>query len=450
MNSPSHLRDSAVYGDLWADPQVREWFGEQNRTRLWSRILGWIALAQADIGAMPIPIARRIAQVCADAEPPIEWIARRRGESGHSSLGLIEWLQQEVGAPASGYVATATTVQDISDTWTALAMREVGTHVRTGLLEIRESLVSLATEERRTPMLARTHGQPAVPTTLGWKVASWGAEIDRHLTRFVQGADRWERCPLGGSVGTMAYWGADAPALLAAFARRSGLPTEVLPWGAARDCVAEFAGACALVTGTLARIGNEIYQLQRPEIGEAVESGDPRQIGSVTMPHKRNPERSEHLVTLNTLVRGSASTLVAAMVGEHERDGRSWKTEWIALPDLCCFVSASVGTAGALLRSVSFDPARMRENLRARAREVFSEQRIRGAGHAHGYRDAYAGERSLLSAATIAAEAGPAMAPTDRTDSGVPPRNGDDMADLDLALASAVALTERWLQGGPR
>lgn len=446
MSDPSHLRDSAVYGDLWADPQVRDWFGEQSRTRVWSRILGWIALAQADVGAVPIPIAERIAQVCAGAEPPLEWIARRRVESGHSSLGLIEWLQQEVGPAASNYVAMATTVQDISDTWTALAMRRVGTLVRTGLSEIRESLVSLAIEQRLTPMLARTHGQPAVPTTLGWKASSWGAEIDRHLTRFSQGADRWERCPLGGSVGTLAYWGAEAPALLAAFARRSGLPDDVVPWGAARDCVAEFAEACALVTATLARIGNEIYQLQRPEIGEAVESGDPRQIGSVTMPHKRNPERSEHLVTLNTLVRGSAATLLTAMVGEHERDGRSWKTEWIALPDLCCYASASVGTAAALLRSVSFDTARMRENVRARAREVFSEQRIRGAGPAHGYRDAYAGERSLLSAPMIAADPGHAQDVAGGPDAR-PPRNRDEAGELDRALASAIALTDRWLRG---
>ena len=82
-------------------------------------------------------------------------------------------------------------------------------------------------------------------------------------------------------------------------------------------------GLLAMVTATLAKIGQEVYELQRPEIGELREPFTPGQVGSITMPHKRNPELSEHLVTLARVVRADASVCVEAMVHEHERDGRA-------------------------------------------------------------------------------------------------------------------------------
>jgi len=425
----SHLRDSVVYGDLWADPAVRDWFSEKSRTREWLRILGWVALAQAEIGAVPLAAATRIAEVAGRAEPPLEQIAARTRESGHSTLGLVEWLQSEVGHDAAGSVALATTVQDLSDTWTVLGLVRVGGVLREGLQGIAGTLRQRASEHRTSPTLARTHGQPAVPVTLGWKLASWGVELERHLGRLNDGAQRWERCPLGGSVGTLAYWGAEAPRFLEAFARLADLPAPILPWGASRDHLGEFAGVCTLVAATLARIGNEIYQLQRPEIGEASEFQTAAQVGSVTMPHKQNPERSEHLVTLNTVVRGAASTLMAALVGEHERDGRSWKVEWVAVPDLCCYTSAAVRIASPLVDSVAFHTERMLANVTAGADRVLSEQRIRAAHDTRRYRDAYNAERSALFADTRPEQ---------------PAVSGPSLTD---ATASAIAFVDRWLSG---
>ena len=91
--------------------------------------------------------------------------------------------------------------------------------------------------------------------------------------------------------------------------------------------------------GTLARIGNEVYELQRPEIGELREPTTSDVVGSITMPHKRNPEGSEHLDTLARLVRANAGVLMEGMVVGHERDGRGWKAEWSALPEICLLPS---------------------------------------------------------------------------------------------------------------
>ena len=115
----------------------------------------------------------------------------------------------------------------------------------------------------------------------------------------------------------------------------------------------------------MARMANEVYNLQRREIGEVSEAASEATIGSITMPHKRNPERSEQMVTLARLVRSAAGVLTETMVGDHERDGRTWKTEWVLLPELCHYLLAQLSLARGLAASIEVDADAMAANLEA-------------------------------------------------------------------------------------
>lgn len=125
----------------------------------------------------------------------------------------------------------------------------------------------------------------------------------------------------------------------------------------------------------------------------------PRQIGSITMPHKRNPERSEHLDTLARVVRADAALMLEAMVHLRERDGRAWKTEWVIIPEACLATGAAIGIAARLLEGLEVNTERMRVNLEARRGYVLSEQLMRvladrigkHAAHEAVYRAAMAG-----------------------------------------------------------
>ena len=150
-----------------------------------------------------------------------------------------------------------------------------------------------------------------------------GVRLGRGWDRLDKGRPRWETAQLGGSVGSLAFWGADVPSLKAAFARRIGLAAPALPWASARNCVAEFGVFAALLGASLAKISNEIYELQRLEIGELGEEWTGEQIGSVTMPQKRNPERSEQLVTLGRLLRSHALVLLEGAAVSATRSPRS-------------------------------------------------------------------------------------------------------------------------------
>src|SRR4029077_16763413 len=106
-------------------------------------------------------------------------------------------------------------------------------------------------------------------------------------------------------------------------------------------------------------------ELQRPEIGELREAAAAGAVGSITMPHKRNPELSEHLVTLSRLGRAQAAPLLEGMVAEHERDGRAWKAEWIALPEACLLTGTALSLARRLLEGLEVDAERMAHNVAA-------------------------------------------------------------------------------------
>jgi adenylosuccinate lyase len=352
-----------MYGHLWGSSEVRAVFEERSRLQAWLDVLAALARAQAAEGLVPQEAADDITAHAQVDLLDLDLLVEQTRASGHSTLGLIRALQQVLPTDVHPHVYVGATVQDLTDTWTSLALRAVGARMWQDLRRIEELLLDLAEQHRDTLVAGRTHGQPGAPTTFGFKAASWADEVRRHLDRMVEGAPRWLVGQLGGGVGTIAALGEKGLAVRARFCAELGLADPGISWLTARDRIAEVGHLMAMVTCTLARIGTEVYELQRPEIGELREPAAAGVVGSITMPHKRNPERSEHLDTLARLTRAQSAVLLEGMVGQHERDGRSWKAEWVALPEVCLFTSAALPVAVDLLEGLEVDTAAMRANL---------------------------------------------------------------------------------------
>ena len=362
-----------VYEHLWSTAETRALFDDAGRTQSWLDIIAALAAAQAELGLIPEEAARDIAAHARAERLDLDAVAEETRATGHSTLGLIRVLQRELGPEGRAWVYHGATVQDVSDTWTGLVMQRMLAIVRRDLAEVERSLRGLAQRHRGTVMLGRTHGQPGLPITFGFKAAVWAAEVSRHLERVEQAEPRLAVGQLAGAVGTLSAWGARGPELQRLLMVRLGLGVPDTSWLTARDRVAEFTTLLALVTGTLAKVGNEVYNLQRAEIAEVSEAPSPSVVGSITMPQKRNPERSEHLGTLARLVRATAGLALEGLVVEHERDGAPWKAEWDFLPRACAETAVALALGVDLVAGLRVDERRMRENVDAQRGYVLAE-----------------------------------------------------------------------------
>lgn len=441
--SNAHPADSAIFGHLWTTPEASALFSDEGRTQAWLNILAALAEAQADVGLMPAEAAAAIRSHADVSLLDLGLVADETRASGHSTIGLIRALRQVLPDHAREWVYYGATVQDLSDTWAALAARAIGDIAERDVTRMRDRALQLAEEYRDAPMCGRTHGQPGLPITFGFKAAVWASELSRHLERLRQGRARWEVAQLGGAVGSMEFWGDRALDMLARYARRLALSEPVMPWITARDGLAEFTWLLAAMSATIGKIGNEVYQLQRPEIDELRETLRPGTVGSITMPHKRNPETSEHLVTLSRVIRSHTAVVLDGMVCEHERDGRAWKAEWLVLPEASMAFAACAGAGARMLDSLRPDPERMARNIGAHRGYLLSEPVMRALAERIGKHSAH---DSVYAAAMRGLDAGEDLRTALRADpvlDVIPDDELDKVLEVHASLGSCAAFVDR-------
>jgi adenylosuccinate lyase len=339
-------------------------------------ILAVLAETQAEFGLIPPDAAHSVATTCRTVELDNAFFEEVRAgfeATNHSTLGLIRAIQRRCPGNSGEWVYYGATVQDITDTWTALVLRQVWEIVSRELTEIETNLLQRASEHRDTVMAGRTHGQIGLPITFGFKVAVWAMEVRRHRQRLAELAPRLDVGQLAGGVGSLSSLGPRALELQKSFLARLGLNAPAISWTTARDTRAEWFNLLAMIASTGDKIGHEVYNLQRPEIGEVSEGFVTGTVGSITMPHKRNPEISEHIGTLARVIRYNASLIAESLVHDHERDGRSWKAEWAVLAETCLAVGKSLALLRTLTANLVIHADRMQANLEATGGFVLSE-----------------------------------------------------------------------------
>src|SRR5260370_22510713 len=181
-----HLIDSLIYQNSWGTPELRELFDEVSRTRSWLEILAVLAETQAEFGLIPPGAAQAVATTCRTVELDTAFFEEVRAgfeATNHSTLGLIRALQRRCPGTSGEWLYYGATVQDITDTWTALVLQRVREIVGRELKEIEANLSRLANEHRYTSMAVRTPGQISLPITFGFKAAIWAMEVRRHRQR---------------------------------------------------------------------------------------------------------------------------------------------------------------------------------------------------------------------------------------------------------------------------
>jgi adenylosuccinate lyase len=287
-------------------------------------------------------------------------------------IAFLTVVNESIGQPEARYIHLGMTSQDLNDTAMAVQLGESARLIGSDLARVRDAAAELSVLHRRTLMAGRTHGVVAEPTTFGFKVAGWVAELDRAQTRLERAAEEVAVGRVSGAVGTHATID---PKVEEHVCKELGLaPDPVSTQVIARDRHASFMGALASVAGTLERIATEIRHLQRSEVGEAFEPFGKDQKGSSAMPHKRNPVLTERVCGLARVVRGHMVTALENTALWHERDISHSSAERIIFPDACAAVDYMALEMAKVLRGLEVRPERMLRNLQFGGGVVFSQR----------------------------------------------------------------------------
>lgn len=337
---------------------MREIWSEQRKLEIWLRIELLASEALCAEGLVP---KRDFAQMKARAAFSIDRCKELERTLNHDVIAFTTNVAENIGAPASRWLHFGLTSSDVVDTAFAVQMVESAEILIEDTRALREVLGAKARAHQFTPMIGRSHGIHAEPTTFGLKMALMYDEFGRALERLEAARARVAVGKLSGAVGTSAYL---SPTIEAAVCKRLGLSsapitTQVIQ----RDIHAEFIGTLALVGASIERWATEFRHLQRTEVLEAEELFAHGQKGSSAMPHKRNPITSERLCGLARVLRGNSIAALENVALWHERDISHSSVERVIFPDSCTLLDYMLVTLTRLTEGLIIYPENMRRNL---------------------------------------------------------------------------------------
>jgi adenylosuccinate lyase len=349
-------------------------FDEETRVQKLLDVEAALALAHAEVGNIPKKDAEKIAAMASIKYVKVERVKVIEREIKHDIASLVRALSELCG-PSGAYVHLGATSYDIVDTANALQLKDALEVIEKRLVEFKVILQKQALLHKDTVMIGRTHGQHALPITLGFKFAVWGYEIIRHLERLEECKKRVLIGKVSGAVGTQAGLGEHAEQIQELVMKRLFLhAAEISTQIVQRDRYAELICIYASVASSLENFATEIRELQRPEIAELFESFEPKkQVGSSTMPHKQNPETCERVCGLARIIRSLSTPAMEDMVTWHERDLTQSSAERFILPESNILLDYILNLMCNIVDNLRVDSERMLQNLSLTQGRAMSE-----------------------------------------------------------------------------
>ena len=297
-------------------------------------------------------------------------VDERERVTDHDVAAFVDVVQERIGPPEGNWVHYGLTSSDVVDTALCATLTAAADVLLAASAVLVATLKRRALEFRATPMVGRTHGVHAEPTTFGAKLALFCLQAERDRQRLLRARDAVAVGKLSGAVGT--YSNID-PVVEDNVCRALGLVAVPSTQVVARDRHAEYLWACASVGATIEQLATEIRHLQRTEVREAEERFRSGQKGSSAMPHKRNPITSERLSGLARVLRGYLGAGLENVALWHERDISHSSVERVILPDASLLAHYVLVKATQLIDGLVVHPHRMIENLDASYGLVFSQ-----------------------------------------------------------------------------
>ncbi len=351
----------------YASVEMRKIWGEQHKRSLWRRI--WVALADTQAG-YGLVTAAQVEELRGQAEAvDIERALEIESEIHHDLMAELKTFAEQCPS-AGGILHLGATSMDIEDNADALRLRESLTLILRQLDELLLALVDLLEKTANLPVMAFTHIQPAEPTTLGYRLATYSQDLldDFHALKNIRANIRGKG--FKGAVGTgAAYMDLIGAENFAAFenklTQKLDLPffeisTQTYPRKQDYEIVSALAGLGA----SLSKLAFDLRLLQTPPIGELSEPFGTKQVGSSAMPFKRNPINSEKI---NSLARALAVLPQVAWQNAAfsllERTLDDSANRRLMLPEAFLISDELLRTAHKVIKGLNIHDAAIRRNL---------------------------------------------------------------------------------------
>ncbi|MGV9200322.1 MAG: adenylosuccinate lyase, partial [Promethearchaeia archaeon] len=370
---------------------IAELFTEEKKLENWLKVEAALARVHARMRNIPESAAKEITKKANTDDVKIERVKEIDREIHHDLMAMVKGLAEQCKGDAGKYIHLGATSYDIEDSALALQLAEALEYIKGSLTELLRTLINLMEKTKELVCIGRTHGQHAIPTTYGMRFGVWAYEISRHLERIDQIKKRISYGKMSGAVGSMASFGEKGPEIQKMTMEELGLnPVLIANQIVQRDRHAEVINLTALIGQTLAKIAREQRILQRNEIAEMFEPFKKSQVGSSTMPHKRNPHKSERICSLARILKSNVIPALDNMVLEDERDLTNSASERVLFSENFIFLDFMISQLHKNLKGVVFNEENIKKNLNLTkgaclAEKIMVELVNRGIGRQDGH-----------------------------------------------------------------
>ncbi len=352
---------SAIFSKYLGNEQMLQIVCDQ---ALISKILSFeaaLAKAQSKLGIIPMQSAAEINKVLLSVKITPKNLAVSTLQNGIPIIGILSIVKDKLSNQASQHLHYGATSQDAMDTVQILIFKDAIAVFEKSIIDLEKNLKKILKQYGKTPCIAHTRGQQAIPITFSVKINAWLMPLQRQMQRLVQIKNRLLVLQLGGAAGTLAAYPDKAEKLISAVSKELKLyPSN--QWHAQRDNLCEFTNWLAMLTGILGKIGADILVMAQSEINEVVES----EAGgkSSAMPHKNNPVLSEALVALSKINATLQSQQLLSMVHISERDAAAWILEWNAIPQMLMNTATALHHANNIAAGIIINTEVMKKNVK--------------------------------------------------------------------------------------
>ena len=349
-------------------PEMGRLWSEAHKYELWCRVERLVLEAHARAGTVP---AESVEPVRSAPPPTPEAVAAVEAVTDHDVIAfLTAWADNTTPRSAAAWVHYGMTSSDLLDTALAVQLAEASDLLIAKATRLVAVLRDHALEHRDTLRAGRTHGVHAEPDTWGHRVADFAFGLARSRDRIARAREAVAVGKLSGPVGS--YSNID-PAIEAEVMPALGLrAAAVASQVVMRDGIAEWVSALAVAATVCEAVALEVRHGQRTEVRELAEPFGSGQKGSSSMPHKKNPIRSERICGLARVVRGYVTPVTEGIPLWHERDISHSSVERIALPDAAIATDYLLHLTTGLVEGLTVDAARMRANLDSTGGLIYS------------------------------------------------------------------------------